>query len=55
MSLRIHIPSNLEVINKQIQALDWQLKNDINDKDRAIHQEALKTLKERKEQLEVGD
>lgn len=40
-------PTGFDKINKQIQALEWQLKQDKNDKDKLIHQQALNVLKER--------
>lgn len=40
-------PTNFEKINKQIQALEWQIKQDKNDKDKLIHQQALNTLNKR--------
>lgn len=43
---KINIPKDINKVKKQIQALEYQLKNDTNDKDRIIHQEALKELKE---------
>lgn len=43
--MKIEIPKDKDKILKQIQALEWQLKQDTNPKDKAIHQEALKDLK----------
>lgn len=40
-------PTDFEKISRQIQALEWQIKQDKNDKDKLIHQQALNTLKER--------
>jgi len=40
-------PKDIGTINKQIQALEWQIKQDICDKDREIHQRSLNQLKER--------
>ena len=55
MTLKYIPPKDIQAVNRNIQALEYQLNRDINDKDREIHKEALKVLKERKEQLEVGD
>ncbi|MGI6226620.1 MAG: hypothetical protein ACOYJ1_10225 [Peptococcales bacterium] len=43
--MKIEIPKDKDKILKQIQALEWQLKQDTNPKDKVIHQEALKDLK----------
>lgn len=42
--MKVEIPKNKERIKQQIQALEWQIKRDTNEKDKAIHQEALKDL-----------
>lgn len=43
--LKVVTPEDKEKILKQIEALEWQIKEDKNDKDRQIHKEALKDLK----------
>jgi len=42
-------PTDFEKINRQIQALEWQITHDKNDKDRELHQVALSTLKSKLE------
>lgn len=43
--LEIEIPKDIERIKKQIIALEYQINQDTNAKDKTIHQEALETLK----------
>jgi hypothetical protein len=43
--LKVIIPKDKIKIRKQIKALEYQFKNDTNDKDRKIHEEALEQLK----------
>ncbi len=43
---RIQPPEDNIKLKRQIEALEHQIKQDKNDKDRFIHQEALKALKE---------
>ncbi|MGJ7044622.1 hypothetical protein [Thermoanaerobacterium thermosulfurigenes] len=43
--LKVVIPENREKIQRQIQALEWQLTQDTDEKSREIHQQALETLK----------
>jgi len=40
-------PTDFNKISRQIQALEWQIKQDKNDKDKLIHQQALNVLKEK--------
>ena len=42
--MKVEIPKDKERIKQQIQALEWQIEQDTNEKDKAIHQEALKDL-----------
>lgn len=42
--LKIIIPEDKTKLDKQIQALQWQIKNDVSQKDRDIHTEALQEL-----------
>lgn len=42
---KIIIPDSKEKLNKQIKALEYQIKKDTTDKDREIHMRALKDLK----------
>ena len=44
--LNIKISNKKEIIEKQIFALEWQIKHDINSKDKEIHCNALCKLKE---------
>jgi 2C-methyl-D-erythritol 2,4-cyclodiphosphate synthase len=41
----IVIPGTKDKIKRQIEALEWQIKNDLNEKDRDIHIKSLKALK----------
>lgn len=43
--LKVEIPKDKNKLLKQIQALEWQIKQDTDPKDKVIHQEALKDLK----------
>ena len=40
-------PTDIKSISKQIQALEWQIKQDKNEKDKLIHQQALNQLNKR--------
>ena len=42
---KVEIPKDKDKLLKQIQALEWQIEQDTNPKDKVIHQEALKDLK----------
>ena len=44
--ITIEIPKDLSKIEKQIAALEWQIKQDTNEKDREIHKQALQELKD---------
>ena len=44
--LKIRIPNNVEKIKEQIFWLELLLKQDTQEKDRKIHQEALDTLRQ---------
>lgn len=43
--IEIEIPMDKDKIKRQIQALEWQIKQDKTEKDREIHQKALRDLK----------
>ena len=43
---RVVIPEDTKKLKRKINALIYQISIDINDKDRAIHKEAYKTLVE---------
>lgn len=43
--LKVEIPNDKNKIIKQIKALEYQLTQDINEKDRKIHQQALEDLR----------
>ena len=42
--LNVVIPNNKSKLQKQIKALKYALKNDINDKDKQIHSQAVEQL-----------
>lgn len=42
--LKVIIPNNQEKIKQQIEALEWQIKQDTDEKSRKIHEEALEAL-----------
>lgn len=42
---RVEIPADKEKIKRIIVALEYQLQKDTNEKDRAIHRQAIKDLK----------
>ena len=44
--LKVVIPQDKDKIKKQIQALEWQITQDTDRKDRKIHLQALKALKQ---------
>lgn len=46
MSLYAQIPTDQEKLKRDIFALEWLLKQDIPDKDRKIHQQALDAYRE---------
>lgn len=46
MPIQVVIPDGKKKLEKQIQALQYLLKQDINDKDQEIHYQALIALKE---------
>lgn len=43
--IKVQVPKDKAKIERQIEALEWQITQDKNDKDREIHQKALKELK----------
>lgn len=43
---KVEIPTDKNQLAKQIQALEYVLSNDVNEKDKKIHSEALKDLQE---------
>lgn len=43
--LKVIIPSNQEKIKRQIEALEWQITQDTDEKSKRIHQQALEALK----------
>ena len=45
MALYVQIPKDTEKINQSIIALEWQLKQDIPEKDRKIFQQTLEAYK----------
>lgn len=45
MSLKIKIDTNPKKLKEQIWALEWQLKQDINEKDKQIFSDSLTKLK----------
>ncbi len=45
--LNVVIHDDLSKLKKQIKALEWQIEQDTNDKDKSIHQEALNNLKDK--------
>lgn len=44
--LKVSFPQDANKVKKQITALEWQISHDTSNKDREIHLEALKTLKQ---------
>lgn len=40
------IPNNVEKIEKQIKALEYQLSQDIGEKDKCIHQKSIELLRQ---------
>ena len=44
MSLRVITPIELDRLEKSIQALEWQIEHDTNEKDKEIHTKALNDL-----------
>lgn len=44
--LKVEVPPDKEQLEKQINALEYSIKNDINEKDKKIHSKDLKDLKE---------
>lgn len=53
--LRVELPNNIQKIDKQIQALEWQIKQDTNEKDIVIHKQALADLINHRVKLKAGD
>ncbi len=49
MGMKFMLPDNITQLEKQIQALKWQLQNDITDKDIKYHESILKALQEKLE------
>lgn len=47
MAVKVIVNNDRAKIQKQIQALEWQIKHDTDDKSRQIHKEALKQLKQK--------
>lgn len=45
--IKVVIPDSKDKIIKQIAALEWQIQQDTNSKDKTIHSQALKDLQER--------
>lgn len=43
--IKIEIPKDKKKLQEQIQALEYLVKHDTNEKDKEIHQEALNNLK----------
>lgn len=43
--LKVVIPDNQDKIQQQIEALEWQITQDIDEKSIKIHQQALEALK----------
>lgn len=43
--IEIEIPKDRDKVKKQIQALEWQIEQDTNEKDKEIHTKTLKALK----------
>lgn len=52
--MKIEIPKDKAKILKQIQALEWQISQDISQKDKDIHQAALKELKAALKEVKVN-
>lgn len=50
--LNVVVPDTIQKLKKQIKALEYQIKNDINEKDRAIHQEVLKVFLEEVKEMD---
>lgn len=44
--LEVIVPKSRERLLQQIQALEWQIKQDTNEKDKAIHIQALIRLQD---------
>lgn len=44
-SLNVEIPKDINKLQNQIKALEWQIEHDANDKDKEIHRKALEGLK----------
>jgi hypothetical protein len=42
--LSLQLPSDIKKLQKQKEALEWQLTQDTNEKDRIIHEQALKVI-----------
>ncbi|MDI3478626.1 MAG: hypothetical protein PWQ59_2151 [Thermoanaerobacterium sp.] len=42
--LKVVIPSNQDKIKRQIEALEWQITQDTDEKSRRIHEEVLEAL-----------
>ena len=55
MGLALKLENNIEKVKKQIICLEWQLKQDLPEKDRKIFEESLKELKEHLNTLEDDD
>jgi DNA-directed RNA polymerase specialized sigma24 family protein len=53
MALKVIIPKEKEKILRQIESLQEMIKEDTNDKDRKIHQEALDATKEALKAIEA--
>lgn len=52
MALTLVLENDIEKVKKQITCLEWQLKQDLTEKDRKIFEESLKELKEHLSMLE---
>lgn len=46
MGLKLKLENDIEKVKKQITCLEWQLKQDLPERDRTIFEESLKELKE---------
>lgn len=46
MGLELRLENDIEKVKKQIACLEWQLKQELPEKDRQIFEESLKELKE---------
>ena len=46
MGLQVEIPKDKSKLQRQIEALEWQLTQDVRSEDKAIHQYALEQLRQ---------